>query len=479
MKCLTSSARLDEIGDMSRSLEVFKQAAVEKLEAERQLAENVADREERQAKQAEKDARIQAEIDAAVTAASAGDFSQRVDTDGIEGIMQALGNSMNLLLETVDRGLGEAVTIMAALAEGDLTRRMVGDYQGSFLQLKEDSNNMAEKISEIVGNIVTVTGSVRTSTGEIDTGATELATRAESQAASLEEIAAAMEQISATVKTNAENAMSAKSLAVTTRGRAESGREVVSETVQAMSDIRESATEIGEIVNTIEAIAFQTNLLALNAAVEAARRRRRRQGLCSGRLRGAHPGAALGRCRQDDQEPDRQKHRTRGCWRSPGGRHRQGAERDPARSAQCHQQGRGDIRSQHRADHWGRGGFGHRQPDGRDHPAERLAGRPQRSRGAQPQRSVANPGGSGRVFQDQPGSKSFVGGRQQYGGCGLGQRPGGQQICAPERARDCCYERHLGGILSHWSQFRLRKSNVAEVIIFRELTVDFSSEAAP
>jgi methyl-accepting chemotaxis protein len=80
-----------------------------------------------------------------------------------------------------------------------------------------------------------------------------------------------MEQIAATVKTNAENALQANGLATTTQGQAERGREVVAETVHAMTNIRESAAEISDIVSTIEAIAFQTNLLALNAAVEAAR----------------------------------------------------------------------------------------------------------------------------------------------------------------------------------------------------------------
>jgi methyl-accepting chemotaxis protein len=263
--------RKDEVGQMARAIEVYKQAAVDKAELERRQAQENAARESRRAEQASKDTRIQAEIDQAVSAAVVGDFSRRVDTDGFDGVMLNLGEGMNQLLETVDRGLTETVAVMAALADGDLTRRMAGDYQGSFLKLKEDANRMAGQIGAIVGRISATTGSVRKAAGEINSGASDLSSRAESQAASLEETAAAMEEIAVTVKTNAENAIEANNLAEATRGQAESGREVVAETVVAMANIRESAAEIGAIVSTIEGIAFQTNLLALNAAVEAAR----------------------------------------------------------------------------------------------------------------------------------------------------------------------------------------------------------------
>ena len=43
------------------------------------------------------------------------------------------------------------------------------------------------------------------------------------------------------------------------------------EMIEAMKGISEKSNQIGEIIKTIEGIAFQTNILALNASVEAAR----------------------------------------------------------------------------------------------------------------------------------------------------------------------------------------------------------------
>ena len=48
------------------------------------------------------------------------------------------------------------------------------------------------------------------------------------------------------------------------------GQYEMTELMKAMQDIGDNSKRVGEIVKTIEAIAFQTKLLALNAAIEAA-----------------------------------------------------------------------------------------------------------------------------------------------------------------------------------------------------------------
>jgi methyl-accepting chemotaxis protein len=83
----------------------------------------------------------------------------------------------------------------------------------------------------------------------------------------------------------AKNATQASTSSAKAREEAESGREVVDETIVAISRVKEQAEKlkenmrelenkaesIGQIVQVISEIADQTNLLALNAAIEAAR----------------------------------------------------------------------------------------------------------------------------------------------------------------------------------------------------------------
>ena len=60
-------------------------------------------------------------------------------------------------------------------------------------------------------------------------------------------------------------------LAGDTTAAAQRSQEAIVQMGSTMGQISESSRHIGDIIQTIESVAFQTNILALNAAVEAAR----------------------------------------------------------------------------------------------------------------------------------------------------------------------------------------------------------------
>ncbi|MEW6563003.1 MAG: methyl-accepting chemotaxis protein [Pseudomonadota bacterium] len=214
---------------------------------------------------------VEQEISAIISAASQGDFSQRIRLSGKEGFFLQAAESINGLVETTAVSLEEVATVLAALSQGNLTETIQGEYNGTFGQIKEDVNSTVAQLTETISRIKEAGDTINTASREIASGNTDLSQRTEEQASSLEETASSMEELTATVKQNAENARQANQLAASASDIAVRGGDVVGQVVSTMSSISESSRKIVDIISVIDGIAFQTNILALNAAVEAAR----------------------------------------------------------------------------------------------------------------------------------------------------------------------------------------------------------------
>lgn len=258
----------NEVGDMARAVAVFRANAMriaEMTEAEAVRIQKAA--EDRAAMMYE----LQQAFGQVVEAAIAGDFSQRVDAKFPDAELNGLAQSVNSLVATVDSGLSDTGQVLAALARTDLTSRMEGDYRGAFGKLRDDTNAVAEKLSDIVFELRSTSRALKTATGEILSGANDLSERTTRQAATIEETSAAIEQLATTVMDNAKRAQDASLTASSVTSAAEDGGQVMSEANSAMERITASSSKVSDIIGMIDDIAFQTNLLALNASVEAAR----------------------------------------------------------------------------------------------------------------------------------------------------------------------------------------------------------------
>jgi methyl-accepting chemotaxis protein len=265
---ITQASRRDEIGEMAAAMEVFRANArqVEALSADERLAS-----EQRREERAAMMRNLQRSFGEVVEAAVKGDFSRRVTASFPDAELNDLASSVNRLVETVDRGLSETGEVLSALAHADLTRPVVGDYEGAFGRLRDDTNNLCDWLNATVHGLQQTARRLKTATGEMLSGANDLSERTTRQAGTIEETSASMEQLASTVADNARRAEEASSNAKAVTTTAEEGGRVMASANDAMERITASSGKISNIIGLIDDIAFQTNLLALNASVEAAR----------------------------------------------------------------------------------------------------------------------------------------------------------------------------------------------------------------
>ncbi|WP_310740143.1 methyl-accepting chemotaxis protein [Aquincola tertiaricarbonis] len=189
----------------------------------------------------------------------------------------ALGSALAFLVlitRQLHRALGAEPAALGAVAErvarGDLGA-IEGAEQAPPASVLASLSHMQRSLAGLVAEVRSASEAIAIGSTQIATGNADLSRRTEQQASSLQETAASMEQMTATVSQSAETAHQATQLAAGASGAAAKGGEVVARVVSTMEDISSSSRRIGDIIGTIDGIAFQTNILALNAAVEAAR----------------------------------------------------------------------------------------------------------------------------------------------------------------------------------------------------------------
>ena len=262
------TGRVDEIGTMARSVEVFRESGIKISQmTQAEAARIIADKETHRQMMSQ----LQSAFGDVVDAAIEGDFSKRVSTEFPDPELNSLAGSVNSLVETVDQGVSSTGRVLAALADTDLTQRVEGNFRGAFARLQADTNAVGEKLADVVGNAKEISRQLKTATSEILSGANDLSERTTRQAATIEETSAAMIQLAETVRENAAKAQAANENARGSVHMAEQTGEAMSQASDAMEQINASSGKIANIIGMIDDIAFQTNLLALNASVEAAR----------------------------------------------------------------------------------------------------------------------------------------------------------------------------------------------------------------
>ncbi len=217
----------------------------------------------------------------------------------VDKVLKTLDKLMsNLAVGRVNAG-EDSLQLQNALKRrdefGDITRTVVG-LQKYLRHISYVANRIADKhldvsieargsddelgnsIKAMVGNFNDALAQVRLSARQVSQGAEQVSSASQDlshgaveQAATIEKVTESINTLNEQTNENATNAATANEHAVQANKAATLGQTQMQELSKAMDTMSGRASEVQQIIKTIDDIAFQTNLLALNAAVEAAR----------------------------------------------------------------------------------------------------------------------------------------------------------------------------------------------------------------
>jgi methyl-accepting chemotaxis protein len=185
--------------------------------------------------------------------------------------MAASGYLFLSFYRVMDGGLRETRRHLRAMSEGDLTTSPRPWGKDESAQLMLELSRMQASLRGMVNSVRRSSDGIVQASDDVAGGAAELSARTQNAAAALEQSTVSMEKISAKVNSGVAHTEEAAEVARHNAEIAEDGGRVMREMVDTMQGISSASARIGEIIGTIDGIAFQTNILALNAAVEAAR----------------------------------------------------------------------------------------------------------------------------------------------------------------------------------------------------------------
>ncbi|KAF0178865.1 MAG: chemotaxis sensory transducer protein [Limisphaerales bacterium] len=183
-----------------------------------------------------------------------------------------------LVTRSITHPLADAVRLVEAVSNRDLTARMESDARDEIGRICRAFNTMVEQLRASIQSIGDNAQSVASSSHELSAVSGEVSANSEETAAqgrvvadaatqvskNIQTVATASEEMSASISEIARNASQASRVATQAVG-------VADRTNATMTKLGASSTEIGNVLKVISSIADQTNLLALNATIEAAR----------------------------------------------------------------------------------------------------------------------------------------------------------------------------------------------------------------
>ncbi|NQU65138.1 MAG: methyl-accepting chemotaxis protein, partial [SAR324 cluster bacterium] len=135
---------------------------------------------------------------------------------------------------------------MSAVAKGDLSESIPGDFKGELNTLQQNTNESIEILGQTIAHVLSASKQVNSQSSDLSQSVKIIADNTMSQAGTIQEVSSSLNIIASQIKENSENAAQVQQFSKKTIETVTQGNKQMQDLLDSIRQINETSTEVSK-----------------------------------------------------------------------------------------------------------------------------------------------------------------------------------------------------------------------------------------